>query len=67
LAFIPRKIFILFLCFDECLVASFFFSGASTISGFFAAACSLPYDYVKTQIQKMQPDAEGKLPYTGSL
>ncbi|KAG2675234.1 hypothetical protein I3843_13G154100 [Carya illinoinensis] len=41
--------------------------GASTISGFFAAACSLPFDYVKTQIQKMQPDAEGKLPYSGSL
>lgn len=34
--------------------------GASTISGFFASACSLPFDYVKTQIQKMQPDAEGK-------
>ncbi|KAL2334182.1 hypothetical protein Fmac_015395 [Flemingia macrophylla] len=31
---------------------------ASSISGFFAAACSLPFDYVKTQIQKMQPDAE---------
>ncbi|XP_040991105.1 mitochondrial dicarboxylate/tricarboxylate transporter DTC-like [Juglans microcarpa x Juglans regia] len=41
--------------------------GASTISGFFAAACSLPFDYVKTQIQKMQPDAEGKLPYSGSF
>ncbi|GJY28522.1 mitochondrial dicarboxylate/tricarboxylate transporter DTC [Tanacetum coccineum] len=41
--------------------------GASSVSGFFAAACSLPFDYVKTQIQKMQPDAEGKLPYTGSL
>ncbi|KVI00232.1 Mitochondrial carrier domain-containing protein [Cynara cardunculus var. scolymus] len=41
--------------------------GASTVSGFFAAACSLPFDYVKTQIQKMQPDAEGKYPYTGSL
>ncbi|KAJ8446494.1 hypothetical protein Cgig2_027456 [Carnegiea gigantea] len=41
--------------------------GASTISGFFASACSLPFDYVKTQIQKMQPDAEGKYPYTGSL
>ncbi|GFQ04991.1 mitochondrial dicarboxylate/tricarboxylate transporter dtc [Phtheirospermum japonicum] len=40
---------------------------ASTVSGFFAAACSLPFDYVKTQIQKMQPDAEGKYPYTGSL
>lgn len=43
------------------------FSGASTVSGFFAAACSLPFDYVKTQIQKMQPDASGKYPYTGSL
>ncbi|KAL2320020.1 hypothetical protein Fmac_028989 [Flemingia macrophylla] len=31
--------------------------GASSVSGFFAAACSLPFDYVKTQIQKMQPDA----------
>ncbi|THG17064.1 hypothetical protein TEA_013208 [Camellia sinensis var. sinensis] len=41
--------------------------GASSVSGFFAAACSLPFDYVKTQIQKMQPDAEGKFPYTGSL
>lgn len=41
--------------------------GASSVSGFFAAACSLPFDYVKTQIQKMQPDAEGKVPYTGSF
>ena len=63
LAFIPRK-YLSCLCFDKCLFSS---SGASTISGFFAAACSLPFDYVKTQIQKMQPDAEGKLPYSGSL
>eukprot|EP00850_Spirogloea_muscicola_P022814 SM000313S11964 [mRNA] locus=s313:51519:53652:+ [translate_table: standard] len=41
--------------------------GASSISGFFAAACSLPFDYVKTQIQKMQPGPDGKLPYSGSL
>lgn len=40
---------------------------ASSVSGFFAAACSLPFDYVKTQIQKMQPDGEGSYPYTGSL
>ncbi|GMN59053.1 hypothetical protein TIFTF001_028146 [Ficus carica] len=40
---------------------------ASTVSGFYAAACSLPFDYAKTQIQKMQPDAQGKYPYTGSL
>ncbi|MFS7916164.1 putative mitochondrial carrier domain superfamily [Helianthus anomalus] len=42
-------------------------SRASSVSGFFAAACSLPFDYVKTQIQKMQPDAAGKYPYTGSM
>lgn len=42
-------------------------AGASAVSGFFASACSLPFDYIKTQIQKMQPDAEGKYPYTGSL
>ncbi|RAL43054.1 unnamed protein product [Cuscuta campestris] len=41
--------------------------GASAVSGFFASACSLPFDYVKTQIQKMQPDSAGKYPYTGSL
>ena len=45
----------------------FFVSGASTVSGFFASACSLPFDYVKTQIQKMQPDSEGKYPYRGSF
>ncbi|KAH7315204.1 hypothetical protein KP509_21G039700 [Ceratopteris richardii] len=39
--------------------------GASAVSGFFASACSLPFDYVKTQIQKMQPNAEGKFPYSG--
>ncbi|PKI71512.1 hypothetical protein CRG98_008029 [Punica granatum] len=38
--------------------------GASTVSGFFAAACSLPFDYVKTQIQKMQPDAQGNRAYS---
>ncbi|GAB2261257.1 hypothetical protein Droror1_Dr00002254 [Drosera rotundifolia] len=41
--------------------------GASAVSGFFASACSLPFDYVKTQIQKMQPDADGRYPYSGSL
>ncbi|CAF1697980.1 unnamed protein product [Brassica napus] len=33
--------------------------GASAVLGFCAAACSLPFDFVKTQIQKMQPDAQG--------
>ncbi|XAR68647.1 hypothetical protein NMG60_11003843 [Bertholletia excelsa] len=41
--------------------------GASFVSGIFASLCSLPFDYVKTQIQKMHPDAEGKYPYTGAL
>ena len=42
-------------------------AGASAISGFFAAACSLPFDYVKTQMQKQTPGPDGKLPYSGSL
>ena len=41
--------------------------GAAGIAGFFASACSLPFDYVKTQMQKMKPDATGKLPYTSSI
>jgi len=40
---------------------------ASTISGFLASVASLPFDFVKTRIQKMRPDAEGKLPYSGSV
>ncbi len=44
-----------------------FWTGASAVSGFFASACSLPFDYVKTQIQKMQPGPDGKFPYTGSV
>ncbi|KAF5838254.1 mitochondrial substrate carrier [Dunaliella salina] len=39
--------------------------GGSFVAGFFASACSLPFDYVKTQLQKMKPDAEGKVPYAG--
>ncbi|KAL6779375.1 hypothetical protein ACKKBG_A12085 [Auxenochlorella protothecoides x Auxenochlorella symbiontica] len=40
--------------------------GGATIAGFFASACSLPFDYVKTQLQKQKPDASGKLPYSGA-
>lgn len=40
--------------------------GAST-AGIIAAVCSLPFDYVKTQLQKMKPDATGKMPYTGAI
>lgn len=42
--------------------------GAATIGGFFAALFSLPFDFVKTQMQKMKPDAmTGELPYKGPL
>ena len=41
--------------------------GPNVVSGFFASAFSLPFDYVKTQIQRMQPDASGKYLYTSSL
>ncbi|KAL6332880.1 hypothetical protein AAG906_019392 [Vitis piasezkii] len=41
--------------------------GPNVVSGFFASTFSLPFDYVKTQIQKMQFDASGKYPYTNSL
>ncbi|KAF9593921.1 hypothetical protein IFM89_026164 [Coptis chinensis] len=37
--------------------------GASAVLGLFASACSLPFDYVKSQIQKMQPNATGKYYY----
>lgn len=36
-------------------------------AGFFAAACSLPVDMVKTRIQKMRPDANGVMPYSGNI
>ena len=47
--------------------ASFSFKCVSAAFEFFVVACSFPFDYVKTLIQKMQPDAKGKFPYTGSF
>lgn len=41
--------------------------GSAMIAGFVASACSLPFDFVKTQMQKMKPDANGVLPYSGAL
>jgi len=41
--------------------------GASAIAGFLASAFSLPFDYVKTQMQKQKPDANGKLQYSSSM
>ena len=40
---------------------------ASALSGFGAAFFSLPFDFVKTRIQKMKPDAQGNVPYKGSV
>lgn len=37
--------------------------GGSIIAGFCAAACSLPFDFVKTRIQKMDKQADGSYPY----
>lgn len=41
--------------------------GGAFIAGFFASACSLPFDYVKTQMQKMKPNPDGTMPYKNSL
>ena len=41
---------------------------ASGIAGFFASFLSLPFDFVKTRLQKQQKDPQtGKLPYKGML
>lgn len=42
--------------------------GASAIAGFFASFFSLPFDFVKTQVQKMKPDpVTGELPFKGPI
>ena len=38
---------------------------ASATAGFLSSFMSLPFDNVKTKLQKMKPDATGKLPYNG--
>jgi solute carrier family 25 oxoglutarate transporter 11 len=41
---------------------------ASAIAGFFASFLSLPFDFIKTRLQKQQKDPNtGKLPYRGLL
>jgi solute carrier family 25 oxoglutarate transporter 11 len=42
-------------------------AGASAIAGFFASACSLPFDYVKTQMQKMKALPDGTMPYSSAM
>eukprot|EP00879_Flechtneria_rotunda_P005388 GHRR01005677.1.p1 GENE.GHRR01005677.1~~GHRR01005677.1.p1 ORF type:complete len:307 (+),score=82.66 GHRR01005677.1:94-921(+) len=41
--------------------------GGSMIAGFFASACSLPFDFVKTRMQKMTPNPDGTMPYKGPI
>ncbi|KAI1078870.1 mitochondrial carrier domain-containing protein [Whalleya microplaca] len=40
---------------------------ASAIAGFFASFFSLPFDFVKTRLQKQQRGPDGKLPYKSML
>jgi len=40
---------------------------ASMVAGFFASFFSLPFDFVKTRIQKQKAGPDGKLPYNGSV
>ena len=37
--------------------------GGAAIAGFFAAACSLPFDFVKTRMQRMDKLPDGTYPY----
>lgn len=40
---------------------------ASAIAGFFASFFSLPFDFVKTRLQRQTRAADGSLPYSGML
>jgi solute carrier family 25 (mitochondrial oxoglutarate transporter), member 11 len=40
---------------------------ASAIAGFFASFFSLPFDFVKTRLQKQQKGPDGKVPYTSMV
>jgi solute carrier family 25 oxoglutarate transporter 11 len=41
--------------------------GSATIAGFFASVCSLPFDFIKTRLQKMTPNPDGSMPYKGPV
>jgi len=41
--------------------------GGASIAGFFASACSLPFDFIKTRLQKMTPNPDGSMPYKGPI
>ncbi|KAK2075317.1 hypothetical protein P8C59_009451 [Phyllachora maydis] len=40
---------------------------ASAVAGFFASFFSLPFDFIKTRLQKQQRGPDGRLPYKGML
>ncbi|KAI9900540.1 hypothetical protein N3K66_004802 [Trichothecium roseum] len=40
---------------------------ASAVAGFFASFFSLPFDFVKTRLQKQQKGPDGKVPYRGMI
>ncbi|KAL7269509.1 putative mitochondrial 2-oxoglutarate/malate carrier protein [Rhizina undulata] len=40
---------------------------ASAVAGFFASFFSLPFDFVKTRLQKQTKRPDGKLPYKGTI
>jgi solute carrier family 25 oxoglutarate transporter 11 len=40
---------------------------ASAVAGFFASAMSLPFDFVKTRLQKQHKGPDGKLPYSSMV
>ena len=40
---------------------------ASAVAGFFASFFSLPFDFVKTRLQKQSRGPDGKLPYNGMV
>ena len=41
--------------------------GGAIIAGFFAAGCSLPFDFVKTRMQRMDRLPDGSYPYKCGL
>lgn len=41
--------------------------GASALSGFIASAFTIPFDFVKTRIQRQKPRADGTLMYRGTF
>lgn len=41
--------------------------GGATIAGFFASTFSLPFDFIKTRMQKMMPNPDGTMPYKGPI